>query len=333
MSSVEAEIDVTSWDCTDAISSASDGGSSPPSSPSAYSHARDGGGKMRRSKGIKNLPLPVVGEDGEVQELRLKVNSRERRRMHDLNAALDGLREVMPYANGPSVRKLSKIATLLLAKNYILMLNNSLDEMKKLVSDIYQTQPGKLPPTLAGNIPGVPPPHLAGAGLIGGLPRGPGAFVPPGLHATASVTMLHGVPTPLTMASPVGGALPIISPGKDVSSISGHHSPAAAETAGGISKPSTPPTSHALSHSPSLPSPRPASFHPGHLPHSWHNVTGGPCSCLQCATSMHLHYRTTASRLTGSSRWVSSKKDCIKTLYRYISFRGSFALKIWRDNH
>jgi len=34
---------------------------------------------------------------------------------------LDELRAVIPYAHGPSVRKLSKIATLLLAKNYILM--------------------------------------------------------------------------------------------------------------------------------------------------------------------------------------------------------------------
>ena len=41
--------------------------------------------------------------------------------MHDLNDALDELRSVIPYAHGPSVRKLSKIATLLLAKNYILM--------------------------------------------------------------------------------------------------------------------------------------------------------------------------------------------------------------------
>lgn len=57
--------------------------------------------------------------------------------MHDLNLAMDGLREVMPYAHGPSVRKLSKIATLLLARNYILMLNSSLDEMKRLVGEIY----------------------------------------------------------------------------------------------------------------------------------------------------------------------------------------------------
>jgi class B basic helix-loop-helix protein 1/6/7 len=42
-------------------------------------------------------------DETELQELRLKINSRERRRMHDLNSALDGLREVMPYANGPSV--------------------------------------------------------------------------------------------------------------------------------------------------------------------------------------------------------------------------------------
>ncbi|KAF4087347.1 hypothetical protein AMELA_G00094370, partial [Ameiurus melas] len=63
--------------------------------------------------------------ENELQTIRLKINSRERKRMHDLNIAMDGLREVMPYAHGPSVRKLSKIATLLLARNYILMLSNS----------------------------------------------------------------------------------------------------------------------------------------------------------------------------------------------------------------
>ncbi|CAJ1073958.1 oligodendrocyte transcription factor 4 isoform X1 [Xyrichtys novacula] len=73
----------------------------------------------------------------EIQDMRLKVNSRERKRMHDLNQAMDGLREVMPYAHGPSVRKLSKISTLLLARNYILMLSSSLEEMKKLVGDVY----------------------------------------------------------------------------------------------------------------------------------------------------------------------------------------------------
>jgi hypothetical protein len=65
--------------------------------------------------------------------------------MHDLNSALDALREVMPYAHGPSVRKLSKIATLLLAKNYILMLNNSLQELRKLVPpEVYQVSSSQL---------------------------------------------------------------------------------------------------------------------------------------------------------------------------------------------
>uniref|UniRef100_A0A8C5QQW7 Oligodendrocyte transcription factor 3 n=1 Tax=Leptobrachium leishanense TaxID=445787 RepID=A0A8C5QQW7_9ANUR len=75
--------------------------------------------------------------DQDIQQLRLKINGRERKRMHDLNLAMDGLREVMPYAHGPSVRKLSKIATLLLARNYILMLTSSLEEMKRLVGEIY----------------------------------------------------------------------------------------------------------------------------------------------------------------------------------------------------
>ncbi|XP_051946422.1 oligodendrocyte transcription factor 4 [Xyrauchen texanus] len=96
------------------------------------------------------------------QDLRLKVNSRERKRMHDLNQAMDGLREVMPYAQGPSVRKLSKISTLLLARNYILMLSSSLEEMKKLVGDVYganaQNHSARriLPPT-----PAAPAPQLS----------------------------------------------------------------------------------------------------------------------------------------------------------------------------
>ncbi|XP_062850997.1 oligodendrocyte transcription factor 4 [Trichomycterus rosablanca] len=88
------------------------------------------------ASGIKSQDCPELSKD-DIQELRLKVNSRERKRMHDLNQAMDGLREVMPYAQGPSVRKLSKISTLLLARNYILMLSSSLDEMKKLVGEVY----------------------------------------------------------------------------------------------------------------------------------------------------------------------------------------------------
>ncbi|KAL4217076.1 helix loop helix domain [Mactra antiquata] len=73
--------------------------------------------------------------------VRLNINARERRRMHDLNDALDELRSVIPYAHSPSVRKLSKIATLLLAKNYILMQANALEEMRRVVGYMNVTSP------------------------------------------------------------------------------------------------------------------------------------------------------------------------------------------------
>ena len=63
---------------------------------------------------------------------------RERKRMHDLNVAMNNLCEVMPYANGSSVRKLSKIATLSLARNYIQMLTKSEEEMKQILDKIYR---------------------------------------------------------------------------------------------------------------------------------------------------------------------------------------------------
>lgn len=83
----------------------------------------------------------------EPRSLRLSINARERRRMHDLNDALDGLRSVIPYAHSPSVRKLSKIATLLLAKNYILMQAQALEEMRRLVAYLNQGQ------TMTTNLP------------------------------------------------------------------------------------------------------------------------------------------------------------------------------------
>ncbi|THD22856.1 Oligodendrocyte transcription factor 3 [Fasciola hepatica] len=69
-------------------------------------------------------------ESEELQALRLTINKRERQRMQDLNHAMDGLRSVLPYSHGPSVRKLSKIATLLLAKNYILLLTATVRELQ-----------------------------------------------------------------------------------------------------------------------------------------------------------------------------------------------------------
>ncbi|XP_068429189.1 oligodendrocyte transcription factor 1 [Clinocottus analis] len=87
----------------------------------------------------------------EQQELRRKINSRERKRMQDLNIAMDALREVMvPYASSPSSassppshqpgtppgRRLSKISTLVLARNYILLLSSSLQEMRRLLGEV-----------------------------------------------------------------------------------------------------------------------------------------------------------------------------------------------------
>ncbi|XP_022647297.1 class E basic helix-loop-helix protein 22-like [Varroa jacobsoni] len=89
------------------------------------------------------------------RSLRLSINARERRRMHDLNDALDELRSVIPYAHSPSVRKLSKIATLLLAKNYILMQTKALDELRRIVA--YQSGLGGLPLP-----PGLGTPDLSG---------------------------------------------------------------------------------------------------------------------------------------------------------------------------
>ncbi|XP_062379470.1 oligodendrocyte transcription factor 4 [Sardina pilchardus] len=105
--------------------------------------SHDAQARMERSPGASEDHPGAKGRSranlsgDDLQDLRLKVNSRERKRMHDLNSAMDGLREVMPYAQGPSVRKLSKISTLMLARNYILMLSGSLEEMKKLVGDVY----------------------------------------------------------------------------------------------------------------------------------------------------------------------------------------------------
>ncbi|NWS09534.1 NDF2 factor, partial [Mystacornis crossleyi] len=55
---------------------------------------------------------------------RQKANARERNRMHDLNAALDNLRKVVPCYS--KTQKLSKIETLRLAKNYIWALSEIL---------------------------------------------------------------------------------------------------------------------------------------------------------------------------------------------------------------
>ncbi|KAM3862497.1 oligodendrocyte transcription factor 2 [Diretmus argenteus] len=158
--------------------------------------------------------------ENELQSIRLKINSRERKRMHDLNVAMDGLREVMPYAHGPSVRKLSKIATLLLARNYILMLSNSLEEMKRLVSEIYGSggHHGGFHPSAcgtmahAGPLPGHPVSSHAAHPAVH-HPLLPPAAVStaslsaPGISAVTSVRPHHGLlKAPGAVAGPLGSS-------------------------------------------------------------------------------------------------------------------------------
>ncbi|CAL8105736.1 unnamed protein product [Calicophoron daubneyi] len=97
--------------------------------------SKPGGGSIRRHGAfVHSVGKHVMATVKHQQRFaRLSINARERRRMHDLNDALDDLRTVIPYAHSPSVRKLSKIATLLLAKNYIMMQTNAIEELHKIL--------------------------------------------------------------------------------------------------------------------------------------------------------------------------------------------------------
>uniref|UniRef100_A0A671TXK8 Neurogenin 1 n=1 Tax=Sparus aurata TaxID=8175 RepID=A0A671TXK8_SPAAU len=76
---------------------------------------------------------PVRGPEPEQQQQkkrrrgrnrRMKANDRERHRMHNLNDALDELREVLPAF--PDETKLTKIETLRFAHNYIWALSETI---------------------------------------------------------------------------------------------------------------------------------------------------------------------------------------------------------------
>ncbi|XP_054830411.1 oligodendrocyte transcription factor 1 [Eublepharis macularius] len=115
----------------------------------------------------------------EQQQLRRKINSRERKRMQDLNLAMDALREViLPYSaahcqSSPG-RKLSKIATLLLARNYILLLGSSLQELRRIIGEMS----GSGPRLLLAGLPlfaAAPGPLLLAPGTLNPHPPHPHA--------------------------------------------------------------------------------------------------------------------------------------------------------------
>lgn len=75
-----------------------------------------GGGRRRRQHGTKERSVR-----------RLESNERERQRMHKLNNAFQALREAIPHVK--TDKKLSKIETLTLAKNYIKALTTIILDM------------------------------------------------------------------------------------------------------------------------------------------------------------------------------------------------------------
>lgn len=91
-------------------------------------------GKRRRRKGSSGSSSAMARRrkstlNARERNLRrLESNERERMRMHSLNDAFQGLREVVPHVR--LERKLSKIETLTLAKNYIMALTNVVCEMR-----------------------------------------------------------------------------------------------------------------------------------------------------------------------------------------------------------
>ncbi|XP_060112891.1 oligodendrocyte transcription factor 3-like [Heteronotia binoei] len=95
--------------------------------------SRSSSGKFKKYKFKKQVSKQ------DILQLLLKINGRKPKWMHSLNLVMDSLHKVMPYTNGPSVRKLSKIATLLLACNYILKLTRLLKEMKWLLGESYSS--------------------------------------------------------------------------------------------------------------------------------------------------------------------------------------------------
>lgn len=151
----------------------------------------------------------------EQQELRRKINSRERKRMQDLNIAMDALREVMvPYASSPSSssssaqshqsgappgRRLSKISTLVLARNYILLLGSSLQEMRRLLGEV----------SVGMGVNSGPVPRLL---LAGGWPliSGPGQLL---LTQESLLTSAASSSSSSSASSSSAAKCPLLSPG------------------------------------------------------------------------------------------------------------------------
>lgn len=74
-------------------------------------------------------------------EVRMRINDRERQRMHELNDALEALRRVLPHSTGSAMKKLSKLSTLIYARDHILSLTRSIEDMKSVVQSLSRKDP------------------------------------------------------------------------------------------------------------------------------------------------------------------------------------------------
>ncbi|KAL3307034.1 hypothetical protein Ciccas_014466, partial [Cichlidogyrus casuarinus] len=80
--------------------------------------------KIPKKRGPKKKPLTKEREV-KLKIRRARANTRERNRMHGLNYALEALRKTVPsFSNS---QRLSKIETLRIARNYIMVLNELLE--------------------------------------------------------------------------------------------------------------------------------------------------------------------------------------------------------------
>uniref|UniRef100_A0AAF5D105 BHLH domain-containing protein n=1 Tax=Strongyloides stercoralis TaxID=6248 RepID=A0AAF5D105_STRER len=92
----------------------------------------------RRKRNDKEKNKNKIPENEETDQLYMRtcINSRERKRMHDLNNAMEDLRQNLPFSQNASCRKMSKINTLIMATSYIKQMKKHLEEMESINQEL-----------------------------------------------------------------------------------------------------------------------------------------------------------------------------------------------------
>ncbi|KAE9552382.1 hypothetical protein FO519_004395 [Halicephalobus sp. NKZ332] len=103
--------------------------------------------RRRKAESDKTKMRMMKLDPEEQDRLRQCINSRERKRMHNLNSALDKLRTTLPYSKSPNTRKLSKINTIIAAAEWITQLTSENSSLRSQVGDLG----GQAPPPLKLN--------------------------------------------------------------------------------------------------------------------------------------------------------------------------------------